>query len=258
MATWPPLNSLDAEGGEAIAIVRPGRRNSSTSSPATEPAPPVDTQAYAPVETSDLGRFVIVLVALLTSLGLVAIYAASSLKARSSSATSTCSCASKPSTPSSASASSAQSGGCPSATSSAPPSLAFVFALLLLIFVPGMYTKVGGAPRWLNLPIMAGQPAELTKLAMVLFLARNLSRPSADIRKFAEGILPNLIVLGMFSALLLCQKDLGTPVLLGTVTIAMLFTAGVSRTFIAGAAAGAISPRSVPPSRSSHIAWPAS
>ena len=53
-----------------------------------------------------------------------------------------------------------------------------------------MYSKIGGASRWLNLPFIGGQPAELTKLALVLFLAKNLSRPTSDIRSLRpSGVL---------------------------------------------------------------------
>lgn len=112
------------------------------------------------------------------------------------------------------------------------PALGFVLILLSLIFIPGMYTKVGGASRWLNLPLIGGQPAELAKLAIVLFLAKNLSRKKSDVRSLSRGILPNFFVLGVFSALLLLQKDLGTPVLLFMVTFSMLFAAGITREFV--------------------------
>ncbi len=117
------------------------------------------------------------------------------------------------------------------------PLLAFALFLLGLIFVPGMYTKVGGASRWLNLPFIGGQPAELAKLAVVLFLARNLSRQRSDMASFGKGILPNVGVFGVVACLLLVQKDLGTPVLLFVVTFFMLFAAGVSRRFVLSAVA---------------------
>ena len=117
------------------------------------------------------------------------------------------------------------------------PLLALSTVLLGLIFVPGMYSKVGGASRWLNLPIVGGQPAEIAKLSLVLFLARNLSRPASDLARPAAGILPNLAVYGLLSALLLVQKDLGTPVLMFAVTLAMLYAAGLPRIWFFAVAA---------------------
>lgn len=112
------------------------------------------------------------------------------------------------------------------------PILILTISLLGLIFIPGMYIKVGGAERWLRLPLIGGQPSELAKLSIVLFLSKNLSRPSNDIDSFRHGILPNLAILGLIAVLLLFQKDLGTPVLLFTTTSLMLFVAGVARKFI--------------------------
>lgn len=120
------------------------------------------------------------------------------------------------------------------------PILCLTIFLLGLIFVPGMYTKVGGAERWLRFPLIGGQPSELAKLAMILFLAKNLSRTTSDIDSFRRGILPNLFVLGLISALLLVQKDLGTPVLLFITTAVMLFVAGVGRKFMILCGAGAV------------------
>lgn len=115
------------------------------------------------------------------------------------------------------------------------PLLIFTIGLLALIFIPGMYTTVGGAARWLRLPLIGGQPSELAKLALVLFLAKNLSRPKSDMNSFKTGILPNLMVFGLIAALLLKQKDLGTPVLMFLVTFAMLFAAGITRKLVLGA-----------------------
>ena len=112
------------------------------------------------------------------------------------------------------------------------PILFITTLLLALIFIPGMYTKVGGAERWLRLPLVGGQPSELTKLTLVLFLAKNLSRSSSNIDSFRNGIFSNLAVLGLISFLLLFQRDLGTPVLLFVTTAMMLFVAGVARKFI--------------------------
>jgi len=109
------------------------------------------------------------------------------------------------------------------------PILGMTLFLLLLVFIPGAYVKVGGASRWLNLPFIAGQPSELAKLALVLFLAKNLSRPKFTAAHFVFGVLPNLAVLMLLTGLLLVQKDLGTPVLLFLITFTMLFAAGITR-----------------------------
>ena len=116
------------------------------------------------------------------------------------------------------------------------PLLLLTIGLLTLIFIPGMYVKVKGAERWLNLPFIGGQPAELTKPVLIMFLAKNLSRDSLKLGSFMSGILPNFLVLGLFTLLLFRQRDLGTPVVLFGITIIMLYTAGLTHKFIFGVA----------------------
>lgn len=116
-----------------------------------------------------------------------------------------------------------------------PAVLAITF-LLLLIFVPGAYSKVGGAYRWLNVPVIGGQPAELVKLVLVLFLAKNLSRSNSD-TSTVRGLSSNLVIFFMFAGLLLMQKDLGTPTISFIVMFSMLYVAGIPRKHIVGAVA---------------------
>ena len=118
--------------------------------------------------------------------------------------------------------------------------LAFVtIGILALIFIPGLYVKGGGASRWINLAGFSFQPAELAKLSLVLFLAKNLSRPKSDVDHFWRGVFPNFAVFGLLAVLLMKQPDFGSTALLGAVTLLMLFVAGINKKFIfiAGSAA---------------------
>jgi cell division protein FtsW len=112
------------------------------------------------------------------------------------------------------------------------PAMLFVIGLLLLVFVPGAYSKVGGAYRWLNVPFIGGQPAELVKLVLVLFFAKNLSRSTSDTTTI-KGLSSNVLIFALFAALLLVQKDLGTPAIVFFVMFSMLFVAGIPRKLIA-------------------------
>ncbi len=112
--------------------------------------------------------------------------------------------------------------------------------LLGLVHVPFLEGRAGGASRWILIKGISFQPAELAKLALVMFLAKNLSRPRCDIASFKTGILPNLIVFLIFAALLMIQPDLGTTVLLFVISFLMLFVAGVPSRFIWMISIGAI------------------
>jgi len=113
------------------------------------------------------------------------------------------------------------------------PILLAALVALALIFVPGMYTKAGGATRWLALGGLSFQPAELAKIALVMFLAKNLARPATNLERLWSGLLPNVLVFGLLGALLMVQPDFGSTVLLGMVTLVMLFSARLPFRFLA-------------------------
>ena len=107
------------------------------------------------------------------------------------------------------------------------PLLALVLALLALVLLPGIGLARGGARRWLSAAGFAFQPAELAKPALVLYLAHSLARKGDKLQSFGAGVLPHLIVGGLFLGLIFLEPDLGTSLILGMVLLVMLFIAGV-------------------------------
>ncbi len=98
--------------------------------------------------------------------------------------------------------------------------------LLLLVF---LFPPVNGAHRWLILRGLSAQPSELTKIALVIFLAWFLSERERDgeLGSFWATVAPATVVLGILSVLVIREPDLGTTLMFGVVFIAMLFAAGV-------------------------------
>ena len=118
--------------------------------------------------------------------------------------------------------------------------LALVSLVMLgLIFVPALQYKAGHAARWLRVFGFTFQPAELAKLSLVLFLARNLSRPNTNVQNVLSGVAPNFVAFGAFAMLIMPQPDFGTTVLLFSVTFLMVIAAGAKRSFILGAVSAA-------------------
>lgn len=97
---------------------------------------------------------------------------------------------------------------------------------LIMVLIPGIGAKRGGAQRWICTTGFCVQPSEFTKLAVVMYLARTISRSRARIREFAQGFLPPLISVGLVTVLVLLQPDFGTAALLGAVLWCMLFVGG--------------------------------
>jgi cell division protein FtsW len=60
-----------------------------------------------------------------------------------------------------------------------PHLLAAAGLLMLLVFVPGLGKRVGGATRWIDLGRLSFQPVEMLKLAVVLCYAWILSQERA-------------------------------------------------------------------------------
>lgn len=101
--------------------------------------------------------------------------------------------------------------------------LIFAVGLTLLTLVPCL--SIGG--RWLKLGSFGFQPSELLKLALILYVAASIVRKGDRIRKFSEGVLPYLVILGVSSILLIEQPDFGMAMIFGAITIFMLFIGGV-------------------------------
>ncbi|HLC95102.1 MAG TPA: putative lipid II flippase FtsW [Patescibacteria group bacterium] len=103
--------------------------------------------------------------------------------------------------------------------------LSLVF--LVLVFVPGIGTEAYGANRWIQLGPISFQPSEMTKLALILYLAAWLaSKGERRIRDVFEGFLPFLIVLSVASFLIIKQPDVGTVGVIVLIAIAIFFLSG--------------------------------
>ena len=113
-----------------------------------------------------------------------------------------------------------------------------LLSLLLLCIVLGMPPR-NGARRWIPLGPLTFQPVEIAKLALVTYLAYSLGRKADRVKTFTVGFVPHLVVCGTMMALLLLQPDLGSSVVLGATTLAMLFMAGTRVSYILLAVLGA-------------------
>jgi cell division protein FtsW len=106
------------------------------------------------------------------------------------------------------------------------PLLALSFIILVLVLVPGVGVNRGGARRWIMFPGFAFQPSELAKLALVFYLAHSMAKKEQMIRIFSVGVLPHLIVFGLFAGMLLLEPDFGTALMLSMLLYFMLFIGG--------------------------------
>ncbi len=106
------------------------------------------------------------------------------------------------------------------------PLLGLTFVILVLVLIPGVGANRGGARRWIMLPGFAFQPSELAKLAMVFYLAHSMAKKEEMIQTFSVGVLPHLIVSGIFAGVLLLEPDFGSVLILTMLLYFMLFIGG--------------------------------
>ena len=106
------------------------------------------------------------------------------------------------------------------------PLLGLMALLLVMVLIPSLGVAAKGARRWLRLGPISIQPAEMVKLVAVIYLAAYLTKKEDRITSFSSGLLPVLFVIGVLSGLVLLEPDLGTVVVIGLVTIGLLFLGG--------------------------------
>lgn len=112
-----------------------------------------------------------------------------------------------------------------------------VLSVLMMVAVAlGLGRSAGGATRWLSLGPVNIQPAELAKLAMILWLAHSLAKKSGRVRSFSIGFLPHVLVAGLLMVLCLAQPDFGSAVMIGLLTFVVLFAAGAKAGYLLGGA----------------------
>jgi len=115
----------------------------------------------------------------------------------------------------------------------AVPFLLGCVALMVLVLIPGISSRAGGASRWIRLPGFSLQPSELAKLGLVFYMAHSLAKKKEKIKSFKFGFIPYMVVLALLLLLLLLQPDLGSAITLGGVAMVMLLVAGTRLVYLA-------------------------
>jgi len=120
------------------------------------------------------------------------------------------------------------------------PLLIISIVLLTLVLIPGLGTTAGGAKRWLRFPGVSLQPAEVAKLAWVVYLSYSLAKKREKVQSFSIGFLPHLGIAGLLVALCMLEPDFGSSVALLVLMFVMLFAAGAKLSYLIGSVLVAI------------------
>lgn len=93
---------------------------------------------------------------------------------------------------------------------------------LVIVLLPGIGYKAGGARRWLDFGFFNVQPTELAKFSVIIYLA------SWFIHKERKRFFSFLILVGILMGLIILQPDMGTAAIVFGISIIIYFLAGMS------------------------------
>lgn len=109
----------------------------------------------------------------------------------------------------------------------APFILIGIFALLVMVLVPGIGRHINGASRWLRVLGVNIQASEVAKLGFILYLASYIHRKQDLMQSTFFGFMKPLLVMLAICGLILMEPDFGSMFLICLIGGSMLFLAGL-------------------------------
>ena len=106
--------------------------------------------------------------------------------------------------------------------------LVMVLAVAALVFTLLFGTDINEARRWIKIPFigLTVQTSDFAKLALVMWVARQLQVRRDKLHDFWQGVAPILAGIGLVCALIL-PSDFSTAAMIGAICFAMLFVGGL-------------------------------
>ena len=103
--------------------------------------------------------------------------------------------------------------------------------LLILVLIPGIGTVRNGSRSWFGIGSFGIQPSEFTKLGLIIFISKYLSKGDKVVKDIKKGVLPILGLLIFIFGLIMLQPDFGTGSIIVVTSIVLLFIGGVDFKF---------------------------
>jgi len=100
--------------------------------------------------------------------------------------------------------------------------------LLFLVLIPNVGQKVGGARRWIDLGFINFQPTELAKFSTIIYLS------SWFINRERKRFFSFLLLLGLLMFLIILQPDMGTALIIYSLSVIIYFLAGIELHYLLG------------------------
>lgn len=105
------------------------------------------------------------------------------------------------------------------------------FLLLVLVLIPGIGTVRNGSRSWFGIGGLGVQPSEFAKIGLIIFVSKYLSQNQKELRDIKNGVLPILLVIGVFFLLIMLEPDFGTSMVIVLTLVSLIFISGVKISF---------------------------
>jgi cell division protein FtsW len=105
----------------------------------------------------------------------------------------------------------------------------YLISIPLLLFTLLFGASLNEASRWIKVPVinLTFQTSDFARLALFMYLARQLSRKQKVINDFKKGFIPLIVPIGL-TCLLIAPANLSTALLTGATGLLLLFLGRVS------------------------------
>ncbi|MGB8956561.1 MAG: putative lipid II flippase FtsW [Tumebacillaceae bacterium] len=105
------------------------------------------------------------------------------------------------------------------------PLLLLSYFLLGLVMLIGI--SVNGAKRWIGIGSFTFQPSELAMLAVIIYLSYLLTRKQDRIQEAKASFWPSVVLVGIGFVLIMLEPDMDTAVTFAMCPMILMFVAGV-------------------------------
>ena len=105
--------------------------------------------------------------------------------------------------------------------------LIICLVLLILVLIPGIGTVRNGSRSWFGIGSFGIQPSEFTKLGLIIFVSKYLSKKEKATRN-VKGVLPIFSLVLLVFGLIMLQPDFGTGSIIVMSVIGILFIGGLN------------------------------
>lgn len=105
-----------------------------------------------------------------------------------------------------------------------------VILLIVVLFMP----PVNGSRRWIGVGSLGIQPSEIAKIMLIIYFADIIARKGEKIKTFSKGVIPVLLVAGIFAALILKEPNMSTAMIIMGTAFCMLIVGGAKFSHLFG------------------------